>query len=656
MKAIEEGTVLNDRYQLVKFIGKGGFSQVWLAKDLYASGAEVAVKIFVSNSGLTEEELETFRDEYENTRGLNDDRLLTPTDQFDFGHSPCLVMPFMEKGSLESKIRKQGRLSEEEIGQIIYQIGGGLRVLENHQILHNDIKPDNMLIDGRGNYRLADFGISAKMRNTFLRASRLRGETFNYRSPEKIQGNDVNAQSDIFSFGVTLYEVCKGIFPEGVSLGDNVIKGYPKPTIDTEYYSRRLEQLIHACLNRNPHDRPSAARLESYAQHFMANGFWEEIAEYTPEEEYVRRTVPRSSQEHQPAAAHAENVPISSNFGSSSQPYTPPVQPPNIPAGGGNNTFRVAIAALLLVVLGFGGFAIWDMFIAPPPIAKIESPSNPLPESQPSNVAPNTLQPIPKETDVAETTTKEPTTEKEPPVVNPIPANVTPTVNQQEKPSKKQSDELPYIPPKQDQTTTDKPKLTGEALYQQAVKQYEAGKYRDAVTTLNEYIPANNTDWRGYYIRGSAYLALDNYSYAISDLTKSINLEPDRCGIYSDRGLAYHQSGNIGGAVSDYKKAIEKGCKGTYNNYAFALYDYGSYAEAKKSFAKALTVEDNADTNIGMAITCYKLGDTEKAKAYLQKASELEPCFRRSDFESCVKGKYWYTREQVATIRQVQQL
>ncbi|MEZ4964013.1 MAG: protein kinase [Saprospiraceae bacterium] len=642
MKTIEEGLVLNDRYELVKFIGKGGFSQVWLARDRQNADAEVAMKIFVSNSGLTEEELETFRIEYENTRELNDEQLLTPTDQFDYGNSPCLVLPFMEGGSLENKIRKQGRLPEEEIGKIVYQIGRGLRVLESHQVLHNDIKPDNMLIDGRGDFHLADFGISAKMRNTFLRASRLRGETFNYRSPEKIQGDDVNAQSDIFSLGVTLYEVCKGIFPEGVSLGDNVIRGYPKPSIDTTFYSRRLEQLIHACLNKGPLERPTAARLEAYADHFLKNGFWEEITEFIPEEEYVRRTVPRSGSHETPAGTSQAMSGTAAVPAEQATRHTPPPK-----AGSGNNTFRIAMGALALVALLFVGFVVYDMVSEPSnTTASVE---NPLPEVPKESLVEQPKPDTPIDTQQTLVSKEAEPVKEEPPKVEPL---------KQEQPKTTLTSDPPVIK----KPEPEKPTRSQEQLFKDAVDEFDNRKYTNAINTLNEYMRSNTSDWRAYYLRGSAHLSLDHYSSAISDLTRAINLDPSNCNNYSARALAYHQSGNLSSAIPDYRNATNKGCDETYNNYGFALFDYGSYEDAKKKFSKALTLSNRdkssqSDTYIGMAITLYKLGDYDKSKAYLQKATELEPCFGRSTFESCVKSKgLWYSSKQSAAIKLVQRL
>ncbi len=273
---LKPNILLNNRYELTERIGSGGFSVVWKATDTHRGSAQVAIKIFVPDKGMDTEGLSVFKDEYELTLTLNDGRLVKNTDFFIEDYSPCLVMPFMPNGSLYSKITKHGVLPEEEVAKVLYQIAGGLNYLHTQarSVLHLDIKPDNILIDYSGDYRLADFGISSRTRSSLLRASNQKGETLAYSTPERALSKKVGPFSDIFSLGITLYELCTGDVPWNAEGGKALVLGFPMPELPEEY-SRRLNSIMQACLSLEPENRPTAAEIEHWAAGFLDNKFWD---------------------------------------------------------------------------------------------------------------------------------------------------------------------------------------------------------------------------------------------------------------------------------------------------------------------------------------------------------------------------------------------
>lgn len=283
---LNEGTILNERYQLAERIGSGGFSVVWRAFDIKKQQAQVAVKIFRPEQGLDPKDIKRFEAEYEMTKGLNDSRLLKATDYFVHEESPCLVFKYMEGGSLYDQLRENGTIDEQEIGKLMYQLSGALRYLHTRQpqpVLHLDIKPDNILMNYAGDYVLSDFGISMDLRDTLLRGSQLKGETIQYRAPERILNQGIGTPSDIFAFGVTLYECCTGLLKADLyAPGMAIASGGALPEIDKSKYSRRLEELIHACMQLDPANRPTAGQLEDYAKHFIEHGFWPELGRQQP--------------------------------------------------------------------------------------------------------------------------------------------------------------------------------------------------------------------------------------------------------------------------------------------------------------------------------------------------------------------------------------
>jgi len=283
--ALKADIILNQRYRLAERIGSGGFSVVWKASDLQTGNMPVAVKVFMPDKGVDNHLIDMFRDEYNLTSTLDDNRLVRMTDYFVEGESPCLVMPYMPGGSLYQKLQKEGPLSEREVARVLYQVGGALHYLHAQEkpVLHLDIKPENILIDYSGNYLLADFGISLKMRSSLLRASNTKGGTFGYTPPEMSESRKAGPPADIFSLGVMLFELCTGDLPWSGMGGNAVIIGMPLPLLP-DSYSLRLQQMAHLCMGRYPHERPTAIQLEELARKYLDRGYWDALITDKPEE------------------------------------------------------------------------------------------------------------------------------------------------------------------------------------------------------------------------------------------------------------------------------------------------------------------------------------------------------------------------------------
>jgi hypothetical protein len=264
------------RYRLLSKIGVGGFSEVWKVADEMAEDRVMVLKVYAPERGLDEFGIKQFRREYAITHGLNHRNLLK-ANHFDIaGGSPYLVMPFCEGGSLYGKLQENGTLTEKQVAEMLVQVADGLEYLHRKDIVHQDIKPDNILIDGDGNYLLTDFGISSKLRSTLQKSTTTaKSMTVAYAPPEKFNANStIGAEGDIFSLGVLMFEALTDNLPWNGMGGAYVRPDSELPALPASF-SPGLSQLIQRCVQFDASKRPAAQELKQLAREFLAKEEWD---------------------------------------------------------------------------------------------------------------------------------------------------------------------------------------------------------------------------------------------------------------------------------------------------------------------------------------------------------------------------------------------
>jgi formylglycine-generating enzyme required for sulfatase activity len=337
-----------NRYRLKKRIGVGGYSQVWLAEDTLAGNMEVAIKIFAPDKGLDTDGIETFAKEFTLVFNINHTHLLRPMHYEVSEGSPFLVMQYCSKGSLFKRI---GEISEMELARFMQQSASALNYLHQQDppIIHQDIKPDNFLIDNNGNYLLADFGISSKIRRTLTKSigSQASTGTLAYMPPEKFSADkQIIKAGDIFSLGVTMYELLTGDLPFGDHGGMVLLNGAQVPNL-TSAFSLELNALLKSCLSKNPWERPPAEKLEEAAAKFLQTGKWSAFGSATP------NPAPVPPKEPDPFIGGRTTQPIPESV------LGPlPTPPPNPPQKPKTNYWPIIATVLLVLVLGVS-FAWW---------------------------------------------------------------------------------------------------------------------------------------------------------------------------------------------------------------------------------------------------------------------------------------------------------
>jgi len=263
MNVLSENNVFAGRYHLLELLGRGGYGEVWKVADQMAEGAVVALKIFAPGQGMDASGIRLFRREYALTVPLGHPNLLKASHYDIYDQMPYLVLPYCQKGSLGAYLLDEGTLNEASLWQVIEQVSSALAYLHKKDILHQDIKPDNVLIGENGEYLLSDFGISNRLQHTIRKSTGRHHDsmTVAYSPPERFSANPTHTSAgDIFSLGVMLYELATGDVPWMGQGGVALLQGAELPNLG-EDYSEKLGEIVKGCLNRDPRKRPSAEEV-----------------------------------------------------------------------------------------------------------------------------------------------------------------------------------------------------------------------------------------------------------------------------------------------------------------------------------------------------------------------------------------------------------
>ncbi len=258
------GDIIDGRYRLVSERGRGTFGEVWQAWD-ETLDMEVAIKIYIA---LDSKGIDEFKSEFRTTYSLTHPNLLHANHFEVVEKRPYLVMPYCP----ESADELVGKITEEEAWHFIKDVCSGLAYLHSKNIIHRDIKPDNILRDGEGNFLISDFGVSVKMRSTLrknsvrdLSESTTQG-TIGYMGPEMFTANPSAVKAtDIWALGASLWELLVGELPFFGQGGGMLMSGAEIPVLKGQW-SESLKVVVESCLAKDPWARPKADQLASYAQ------------------------------------------------------------------------------------------------------------------------------------------------------------------------------------------------------------------------------------------------------------------------------------------------------------------------------------------------------------------------------------------------------
>lgn len=207
---INIGTMIGNRYEVVEKVGTGGMADVYRAMD-YRLNRYVAVKILKNEYSEDTKFVTKFRQEAQAVACLSHPNVVAVYDVGEEQGMHFIVMEFVEGITLKSYIEKKGKLSVREAVGIGIQIASGLEAAHNSHIIHRDIKPQNILISRDGTAKVTDFGIAKAASSNTITASAM--GSVHYISPEQARGGFSDEKSDVYSLGVTMYEMLSGTLP-----------------------------------------------------------------------------------------------------------------------------------------------------------------------------------------------------------------------------------------------------------------------------------------------------------------------------------------------------------------------------------------------------------------------------------------------------------
>ena len=351
MEEIKKGLTINNRFTLEEFIGSGSFGEVWRAKDIN-NNKIVAIKIYIS---LNKKGCEEFMDEYKIASGLNHKNLVV-TDQYAvWENRPYLTMKYCAKGSASTLVGKLKPCMKDErlIWTFIRDVAAGLTYLHNLEpdpIVHQDIKPDNVLMDSNGSFLITDFGISKKVRAT-LRSQSTRAVNAGavaYMAPERFKGNfKPILASDVWSLGASIFELAEGELPFAGMGGGFLNQGAEMANL-SKGWTENLNELMHFCLEKETWDRAKAHEVYEIANNVIDNDLKVNVASIIKRIKDSRK----GNSEFDPRATRRKPEPP--------KPEPPKPEPPKPEQPKPEPTslkglwyFLAAIAACLILYFGF---------------------------------------------------------------------------------------------------------------------------------------------------------------------------------------------------------------------------------------------------------------------------------------------------------------
>jgi len=254
------GELIADRYELEELVGTGGMSSVYRANDRLLE-RDVALKVLHDRFTVDGDYVERFRREARAVAQLSHPNIVTVIDRGEQDGRQFIVFEYVDGENLKTLIEREGPLPEREAIELALQIARALGFAHEHGLVHRDVKPQNVLLNGDAGAKVTDFGIarSLDVQGGLTQTGTVMG-TSDYIAPEQARGRQVDAQSDVYSLGAVLYELLTGEVPFP---GDNFVAvamrhiNEPPPSVRERRpeLSPRLDAAVRRAMAKDPEER-----------------------------------------------------------------------------------------------------------------------------------------------------------------------------------------------------------------------------------------------------------------------------------------------------------------------------------------------------------------------------------------------------------------
>ncbi len=265
--------LISDRYRIIKKIASGGMADVYVGTDLKLN-RPIAIKILSENYASNKDFVARFRREAQILAKLNAPNIVSIYDWGEFNGSYFICMEYVEGKSLKEIIDKKGIINPKIAANYAVQICNALEIAHRNDLIHRDIKPQNILMTTDGIVKVADFGIAKSLNDDITKTINIIG-TAHYISPEQAQGEILDCRTDIYSLGIVLYEMLTADVPfrggSSIDISLKHIGDLPvKPSKLISGIPEKLEKIVMHCLEKNPSKRYlNANELKKDLQNFL---------------------------------------------------------------------------------------------------------------------------------------------------------------------------------------------------------------------------------------------------------------------------------------------------------------------------------------------------------------------------------------------------
>jgi tetratricopeptide (TPR) repeat protein/predicted Ser/Thr protein kinase len=271
------GDLLGGRYEILQLLGEGGMGAVYKARDVELE-REVALKVIRPEMAEHPEILQRFKQELILARQITDRNVIRIFDIGEAGKTKFITMEYLEGENLHQILKRQGKLEVAEAIGIMEQAASGLAAAHREGIIHRDLKPGNIMRDKNGRVVVMDFGLARTFSGDGMTRTGAMLGTIEYMSPEQAQGKDVKASSDVFTFGLILYELLAGVTPfHAESAIASLLMRSQQRAVPLADVARNvpgtLSNIVSKCLETDPAKRyQSAEELDADLRAWQGRG------------------------------------------------------------------------------------------------------------------------------------------------------------------------------------------------------------------------------------------------------------------------------------------------------------------------------------------------------------------------------------------------